>query len=209
MRGQVTYSTFSPRDQIKSKNDNALIINISQLLSSFNEIVSYLYESVGNDIVETKQHLKRGSCSQLEIVFASFGLLRDYATKGKFDNNKITIQNLPLFIQKQQGTLGAEALTYKKCKQDSIETSSINNPGFNRKNKKARTSATEKENLAEIWETSYKNAENKELLQTVGQNSDNTVNIASSSSMQENTAKNKKETVEKTKVAEEENSWFT
>ncbi|CAG8557957.1 13224_t:CDS:1, partial [Dentiscutata erythropus] len=81
-----------------------------------------------------------------------------------------------------------------------MKTSSIDNPGFNRKNKKARTSATEEEeNLAEIWETSYKDAENKELLQTVGQNSDNTVNIASSSSMQENTAENKKETVEKTK----------
>ncbi|CAG8793881.1 16581_t:CDS:2, partial [Dentiscutata erythropus] len=110
----------------------------------------------------------------------------------KFGKNKITIQNLPLFIQKQQGTSGAKALTYKKHKQDSMETSSIDNPGFDRKNKKARTSATEEEeNLAEIWVTSYKDAENKELLQT------------------ENIAENKKETVEKTKVAEEENSWFT
>ncbi|CAG8715631.1 20601_t:CDS:2 [Dentiscutata erythropus] len=90
-----------------------------------------------------------------------------------------------------------------------METSSIDNPGFDRKNKKARTSATkEEENLAEIWGTSYKDAENKELLQTVGQNSNNAVNITSSSSMQKNTAENKKETVEKTKVAEEENSWF-
>ncbi|CAG8782862.1 26207_t:CDS:2, partial [Dentiscutata erythropus] len=56
-------------DQIKSKNDNALIIDISQLLSSFNEIVSSLHESAGNDIVAIKQHLKRGSCSQLEIGF--------------------------------------------------------------------------------------------------------------------------------------------
>ncbi|CAG8477827.1 24326_t:CDS:2, partial [Dentiscutata erythropus] len=54
-----------------------------------------------------------------------------------------------------------------------METSSIDNSGFNRKNKKARTSATEEEeNLAEIWGTSYKDTENKELLQTVGQNSD-------------------------------------
>ncbi|CAG8629891.1 6740_t:CDS:2 [Dentiscutata erythropus] len=84
-----------------------------------------------------------------------------------------------------------------------METSSIDNLGFNRKNKKARTSATEEENLAEIWGTSYKDAENKELLQTVGQNLDNIVDIASSSSMQKNTAENK---VEKTKVAEEGNS---
>ncbi|CAG8689161.1 1020_t:CDS:2, partial [Dentiscutata erythropus] len=43
------------------------------------------------------------------------------------------------------GTLGAEALTYKKRKQDSMKTSSIDNPEFDRKNKKARTSATEEE----------------------------------------------------------------
>ncbi|CAG8797415.1 9342_t:CDS:1, partial [Dentiscutata erythropus] len=115
-----------------------------------------------------------------------------------------------LFIQKQQGTLGAEARIYKKYKQNSIEISSIDNLEFDRKNKKARTLATEEEeNLAEIWRTSYKDAENKELLQTVGQNSNNTVNVASSNSMQKNTAENKKETDEKTKVAEEENSWFT
>ncbi|CAG8805890.1 27803_t:CDS:1 [Dentiscutata erythropus] len=117
------------------------------------------------------------------------------------------MQNSPLFIQKQQGTSEAKTLIYKKRKQDSIETSSIDNPGFDKKNKKAKTLATEEEeNLAEIWETSYKDTENKELLQTVGQNSDNAVNIASCSSIQENIAKNKKETVEKTKVAKEENS---
>ncbi|CAG8765847.1 3327_t:CDS:1, partial [Dentiscutata erythropus] len=49
-------------------------------------------------------------------------------------------------------TLEAKTLTYKKYKQDSMETSSIDNPEFNKKNKKARTSATEEEeeNLAEI-----------------------------------------------------------
>ncbi|CAG8798759.1 21547_t:CDS:1, partial [Dentiscutata erythropus] len=74
--------------------------------------------------------------------------------------------------------LQGEALTYKKRKQDSMEISSIYNPEFNRKNKKARTSATEEEeNLAKIWRTSYKDAENKELLQTVDQNSDNTVTL--------------------------------
>ncbi|CAG8591532.1 26371_t:CDS:2 [Dentiscutata erythropus] len=99
---------------------------------------------------------------------------------------------LYIYCEVLVGTSGAEALTYKKRKQDSMETSSIDNPGFDRKNKKARTSATEEEeNLAEIWGTSYKDAKNKELLQTVGQNSDNTVNIASSSSMQENIAETK------------------
>ncbi|CAG8795129.1 9716_t:CDS:1, partial [Dentiscutata erythropus] len=80
--GQATYSTFSSREQIKSKNDNALIIDISQLLNSFNEIISSLYESAGKDIVAIKQHLKKGARSQLEIVFASFDLLKEYATKG-------------------------------------------------------------------------------------------------------------------------------
>ncbi|CAG8522023.1 7014_t:CDS:1, partial [Dentiscutata erythropus] len=62
MRGQATYSTFSLSDQIKFKNDNALIIDISQLLSSFNEIISSLHESVGNDIVAIKQHLRNCFC---------------------------------------------------------------------------------------------------------------------------------------------------
>ena len=81
-RGRATYSTYSPREQIKSKNDNALVIDISQMLSSFNEITASLYENAKNDIVAIKQHLKKGSRSQLEIIFANHDLLKEYAVKG-------------------------------------------------------------------------------------------------------------------------------
>ncbi|CAG8709441.1 3832_t:CDS:1 [Dentiscutata erythropus] len=89
MRGQAIYSIFSLRDQIKSKNDNALIIDISQLLSLFNEIVSSFHKSAKNIIVAIKQHLKRESHLQLKIVFTSFGLLKDYATNGVKIFNKL------------------------------------------------------------------------------------------------------------------------
>ena len=52
------------------------------MLSSFNEITASLYENAKNDIVAIKQHLKKGSRSQLEIIFANHDLLKEYAVKG-------------------------------------------------------------------------------------------------------------------------------
>ena len=68
-RGKSTFVAFSPRNQIKSKNNNTLIIKISDLHNSLNEIMAFLYEGLGGDIVAAKQHFKKGLRSHLEIVF--------------------------------------------------------------------------------------------------------------------------------------------
>jgi hypothetical protein len=81
-RGKSTYTAFSPRDQIKSKNDNALIVEVQHLQSSFNEIMASLYEEVKQDIIAAKQHFKRGSRSHLEIIFTNKEKLKHYAING-------------------------------------------------------------------------------------------------------------------------------
>lgn len=81
-KGQSTYSSFSPRNSIKSKNDNALVFEISDLTHSFNEIMISLYEYAGQDIIAAKQHFNKGVRTHLEVVFDDKERLKHYATKG-------------------------------------------------------------------------------------------------------------------------------
>src|SRR5437868_2428858 len=70
-RGQSTFSSFSPRNNIKLKNDNALILDIHNLNGSLNEIMISLYDSVRCDIIAAKLHINKGIRSHLELIFIS------------------------------------------------------------------------------------------------------------------------------------------
>jgi hypothetical protein len=94
-RGQSTFSSFSPRNNIKSKNDNALILDIQSLTGSLNEIMVSLHETAGHDIVAAKPHIKKGTRTHLELVFASQEKLKQYATKGVEIFNKTYFGYIP------------------------------------------------------------------------------------------------------------------
>jgi hypothetical protein len=81
-RGQSTFSSFSPRNNIKSKNENALILDIQNLNCSLNDIMVSLYETAGRDIVAAKPHINRGARTHLELIFTSKDKLKLYATRG-------------------------------------------------------------------------------------------------------------------------------
>jgi len=81
-RGKTTFSSFSPRNTLKTKNDNALIITTSSLQCSFNEIMEDLFKTAGYDINAAKQHFNRGKRSHIEIIFKDKATLQKYAAKG-------------------------------------------------------------------------------------------------------------------------------
>src|SRR5260364_277690 len=81
-RGRSTYTSFSPRKLIKSKNENALIIDISGIHSSFNEIMESLFNTAKYDICAAKQHHARGRRTHLEVVFKDRDTLKQYAARG-------------------------------------------------------------------------------------------------------------------------------
>ncbi|CAG8674143.1 5934_t:CDS:1, partial [Paraglomus brasilianum] len=81
-RGRATFSTFSPRNAIKSKNNNALIIDIHNIQSSFNEIMASLFESTKYDISAAKAHFTKGTRTHLEVTFIDKDKQRHYAAKG-------------------------------------------------------------------------------------------------------------------------------
>ncbi|CAG8699982.1 16995_t:CDS:2 [Dentiscutata erythropus] len=89
MRGQATYSTFSPRDQIKSKNDNALIIDISQLLISH-----------GGRVISTKIAYKNHL----------FQVTNVYAPQNSKDRSEFFERWTPLYDEESINILG-ETLT--------------------------------------------------------------------------------------------------
>src|SRR5438552_16842670 len=70
-RGQSTFSSFSLRNNIKSKNDNAFILDIQNLNSSLNEIIVSLYETAACDIIAAKPHINKGIHTHLELIFAT------------------------------------------------------------------------------------------------------------------------------------------
>jgi hypothetical protein len=81
-RGQSTYSSFRPRSQIRSKNENALMIDVQGLHSSFNEIMASLFNNLKEDIIAAKQHFTKGTCTHIEIVFEDRNKLKHHALKG-------------------------------------------------------------------------------------------------------------------------------
>jgi hypothetical protein len=99
-RGQSTYSSFSPRNTIRSKNENALIIDIQSLKSSFNEIMTSLFESVKFDITAAKQHFTKGVRTHLEIIFTDKEKLGYYATKGINILNRTYYGYIPVDMRK-------------------------------------------------------------------------------------------------------------
>ena len=94
-RGQSTFSFFSPRRDIRSKNDNALIIDIGNLDSSLNEIMVSLFETAGGDILAAKPHIHRGVCTHLELVFVNKEKFKLYATRGVENFNKVYYGYIP------------------------------------------------------------------------------------------------------------------
>jgi hypothetical protein len=95
-RGQSTFSSFSPRNNIRSKNDNALILDIHNLNGSLNEIMISLYETAGRDIIAAKPHVNRGSRTHLELIFTNEEKLKYYATKGVEIYNRTYYGHIPV-----------------------------------------------------------------------------------------------------------------
>ncbi|CAG8458031.1 10370_t:CDS:1, partial [Racocetra fulgida] len=61
-RGRATYSTFSPRANISTKNRNALLFDIQRLNQiSTNDIVATLYGKMGGDFIGAKPHFVKGT----------------------------------------------------------------------------------------------------------------------------------------------------
>src|SRR5437868_3890482 len=90
-----TFSSFSPRNNIKSKNDNTLILDIYNLNGSLNEIMISLYDSVGCDIITTKPYINKGTCTYLELIFISKEKLKYYTTKGVEIFDKTYFEYIP------------------------------------------------------------------------------------------------------------------
>ena len=99
-RGRSTFSSFSPQRTIKSKNDNALIIDISSLLCSFNEIMESLFKTAGFDICAAKQHFTRGRRTHLEVTFNDKDTLKQYATNGIEILNRTYFGYIPMDTRK-------------------------------------------------------------------------------------------------------------
>ncbi|CAG8719308.1 12003_t:CDS:2, partial [Racocetra fulgida] len=57
---QATFSKYTPRVEITTKNNNALIFDIRSMDDiQINNIISILYSKIGNDLVEVKPHYTR------------------------------------------------------------------------------------------------------------------------------------------------------
>jgi Zinc knuckle len=82
-RGQATFSNYTPRVEITTKNNNALIFDIRSLNDiQMNDIISTLYSKIGNDLVGAKPHYTRGKRTHLELVFSSEDKQQHYAKEG-------------------------------------------------------------------------------------------------------------------------------
>src|SRR5690242_16195555 len=94
-RGQSTFSSFSPRNNIKSRNDNALILDIKYLTGSLNKFMVSLHETAGSDIIAAKPHINKGARTHLELVFSSNEKLKRYASEGIQIFNRIYFGYIP------------------------------------------------------------------------------------------------------------------
>ncbi|CAG8780256.1 3799_t:CDS:2, partial [Gigaspora margarita] len=82
-KGKATYSSFSLRSNINTKNNNALIFDIQKLSNiSTNDIISTLYSKIGADFIGAKPHFVRGARSYIEIIFADSKHMKKYAKEG-------------------------------------------------------------------------------------------------------------------------------
>ncbi|CAG8773429.1 38133_t:CDS:1, partial [Gigaspora margarita] len=82
-RGASTYSTFSVRNQITTKNNRAAIFDIRTLNNiSMTDIVVVLNKSIGKDILGLKPHFTKGIRTHLEIIFKSYDNVQKYSTEG-------------------------------------------------------------------------------------------------------------------------------
>ncbi|RIB13103.1 hypothetical protein C2G38_2198781 [Gigaspora rosea] len=81
-RGRTTFSTYSPKINISTKNNNALMFDIQKLNKiSTNDIVSTLYGKMGKDFIGAKLHFVRGTRTYLEIIFVDDHRIRKYTKK--------------------------------------------------------------------------------------------------------------------------------
>jgi|GEM_PF-6935314 len=82
-RGPSTYSTYSVRNQITTKNSRAAIFEIRTLINlSMNEIAVVLNKCIGNDIIGIKPHFTKGVRTHLEIIFKSREDVQKYCANG-------------------------------------------------------------------------------------------------------------------------------
>ncbi|CAG8801711.1 21332_t:CDS:2, partial [Dentiscutata erythropus] len=99
-RGKTTFSSFSPRNTLKTKNDNTLIIATSSLQCSFNEIMEDLFKTAGYDINAAKQYFNRGKRSHIEIIFKDKATLQKYAAKGLMIKGRTYLGYIPTDARK-------------------------------------------------------------------------------------------------------------
>ncbi|RIB22695.1 hypothetical protein C2G38_2173315 [Gigaspora rosea] len=95
-RGQLIYSTFFPRNSIKMKNDFALIIDISNILTLFNEIMISLFDAIKYNINAANQHLTKGKYMHLEVTFIDSEKQKFYAANGLTILNRTYFGYIPI-----------------------------------------------------------------------------------------------------------------
>ena len=80
--GQATFSKYTPRMEITTKNNNALIFDIHSMNDiQMNDIISTLYNKIGNALVGAKPHYTKGKRTHLELVFNSEEKQQYYARR--------------------------------------------------------------------------------------------------------------------------------
>ncbi|CAG8653064.1 20304_t:CDS:2, partial [Dentiscutata erythropus] len=85
LRKPIYLFNILSKKQIKSKNNNALIINISR---------------IHYKVIAAKQHFKKGTHSHLEIIFANQNLLKEYANNGMMILGKTYYGYIPMDARK-------------------------------------------------------------------------------------------------------------
>ncbi|CAG8629058.1 21676_t:CDS:2, partial [Racocetra persica] len=86
-RGQATFSKYTPRIKITTKNNNALIFDIRSMNDiQMNDIISTLYNKIDNALVGAKPHYTKGKRTYLELVFNSEKKQQYYAKE--YDTNE-------------------------------------------------------------------------------------------------------------------------
>ncbi|CAG8546794.1 14054_t:CDS:2, partial [Cetraspora pellucida] len=69
---QATFSKYTPRMEITTKNNNALIFDIRSMDDiQMNNIISMLYNKISNALVGAMPHYTKGKRTHLELVFNS------------------------------------------------------------------------------------------------------------------------------------------
>ncbi|CAG8558105.1 13674_t:CDS:2, partial [Gigaspora margarita] len=95
-RGPSTYSTYSVRNQITTKNSRAAFFEICTLIYlSMNKIAVVLNKCIGNDIIGIKPYFTKGVRTHLEIIFKFRKNIQKYSTNGINMFNQTFLDYIP------------------------------------------------------------------------------------------------------------------